>query len=419
MRRFIIALALFSVCAGFKSKEIDRKKIERDLEIAKDILVTLMKSGSDQFFGRSSIKADYIEGYGVVFTIPEHLVYFHSAHGSMMILPEIPTIPELDIDVDVSPQVEIYLDPDNNEIREEIKEERERVREQIIISERKALKTREKARNSFSEENDVSRFHSGENSFEEIDWKDIMITFMTDYADLIGQLESDERIVIQQKAPNVNFIYVWDDDAGVKKDGESPGSISAEVLRKDVSAFKSGKISKETFVDRIKIEEVKPMKKIPDLEMFASIFNRYYSRDLTETFYSNGKPRYEKLENYGAIFHIKAVSPSYYKVKSRRSENWGEEEEVSAEDEKSRYTQFKEDLKDFVLDYGRTIRSLEKDEKVVLDIDLKSCRSCDLPKGLKVTVDCATLNNYDLQKLTKEKAKSLIEIKESLEEQNN
>ena len=78
MKKLIILLSL-PVFLGFKTgQEIDQKKMNRDLEIAKNILATLIKTGSDSFFGGESIDASYIKDYGVVFTIPEHLVYFHT-----------------------------------------------------------------------------------------------------------------------------------------------------------------------------------------------------------------------------------------------------------------------------------------------------------------------------------------------------
>ena len=90
----ILLILIIPVFMGFKAgNDIDETKMNRDLEIAKNILATLVKSGSHSFFSGESIDASYIKGYGVVFTIPEHFVYFHS--NGFMAIPELPPIPDI------------------------------------------------------------------------------------------------------------------------------------------------------------------------------------------------------------------------------------------------------------------------------------------------------------------------------------
>ena len=53
----IIILLIVPLFFGFRTgQEIDEKKMNRDLEIAKNILATLIKSGSDSFYGSTSIE---------------------------------------------------------------------------------------------------------------------------------------------------------------------------------------------------------------------------------------------------------------------------------------------------------------------------------------------------------------------------
>ena len=429
MKKYII-LCVLPVFFGFKTgREIDEKKMNRDLEISKNILATLIKSGSDLFLGGESIEASYIQDYGVVFTIPEHLVYFHSKNIEVIAIPDMPPMPDLDIgfygDFDLSEDIneeqikkqKIIIKEHEKEVKKH-REELEKSREEM----EKAREDMERAREEAVVElrNDgVYRIKTGPGQEDEIDWEEIMVTFMTDYADLIGQLQPDERIVIKQKSPYTDHMLIWNGKRSNNEPEEkAPANISAMVRRKDVSEYKAGKINKDTFVSRIEITKKEPNKKIADLEMFANIFDRYYSSDLTETFYSQGVPSYELLEGFGVIFQIKAASHrGTYRIKQRSagSNTWSAvtPEQVS-DDLKNLYAKFKEDLKAFMLDYGRTIRSLKDDDTISLKIKLSSCRDCKIPKSMEVSTKMSVLKQYDQQKLSRDKALARIEIKEKI-----
>jgi len=431
MKKLIILL-IIPVFFGFKTgDEFDEKRMNRDLEIAKNILATLIKSGSDSWFGGTSIEASYIKDYGVVFSIPEHLVYFHNG-GSVIAIPEIAPIPDVDIDfyadydfsdeelskAEFKKQKEI-MKKKEKEFKKQEKEIQEQMQEMEEVRE-DMIKAREEAQLALVEEKELQRIYVGAGGDSEIDWEEIMITFMTDYSDLIGQLQPNEKIVIKQKSPYNNFVFAWAGDDSVESDEREIGSISAEVLRKDVSAYKSGKIKKNDFVGRIEIKKSEPQKKVADLEMFANIFDRFYSHDLTETFYSQGKPRYEVLDGFGAVFHIKTASANSRSIERVRWRSSGVEAytiQPKSDEEKSTdeelYLKFKEDIKAFMLDYGRTIRSLGENEKVLLDIKINSCRECNIPTAIEVSTKMSVLKQYDQQKISRDKAMNQIEIKEN------
>ncbi len=401
---------------GFKSgQEIDEKKMNRDLEIAKNILATLIKEDTESFFGGNVIEASYIKGYGVTFTIPEHLVYFHGGFTEI-VLPEIsmPQIPEVAPDVDVDEGSSRDRKRDQRKAEQDFRDAEQELR----AAERETRIARheiERARqNGWSELADVNDFYMHTEQNEDIEWEQIMITFLADYADLIGQLQPNDRIKVTQKTPKNYYVFVWGGYGNGTEIQNEKSGISTEVLKKDVNAFKIGKIDRKEFEKRISIKMKTPQKKVPDLEMFASIFGRYYSRDLSESYYTEGNPKYEVLEGFGVVFHTRASSRRgtftihsnslFNSKKTETKSGWGDDDEL--------YSVFKKDVKDFLLDYGRTIRSLGDDDKVILEIKFHGCRNCEIPKTLKVSTKMSTLRKYDQQKITREKAASAIEIKE-------
>ena len=117
----IAILLMISIIFGFKSsQQIDENKMNRDLEIAKNILATLIKTDSHSRFGGSAIEASYIKDYGVIFSIPEQMVYFHTGPNTLIRIPEPPPYPDFDMNFDFDIDEEITAE-DKKEIEKEVK----------------------------------------------------------------------------------------------------------------------------------------------------------------------------------------------------------------------------------------------------------------------------------------------------------
>ncbi len=89
--------------------------------------------------------------------------------------------------------------------------------------------------------------------------------------------------------------------------------FSAEIKKSDLNAFKTGKISKEEALNKIKITT--PDVEIPveqDIELLASIFDRLYRPDLSKTFFIAGKAEYDYIPDFGVIYHMNLVSSNLF-----------------------------------------------------------------------------------------------------------
>ena len=78
---------------------------------------------------------------------------------------------------------------------------------------------------------------------------------------------------------------------------------------------------------------------------------------------------------------------------------------------KELYPVFEKDIKESMLDYGRTLKSLKDDELLVLNIKLTQCESCGIPSTLELSVKNSVLKDFSSGKLTKEAAISKIAVK--------
>ena len=413
----IAVLLIISVLFGFKSgQQIDEKKMNRDLEIAKNILETLIKTDSHSRFSGSTIDASYIKDYGVIFSIPEQMVYFHAGPNTIVRIPEPPPYPDFDMNFDFDMNIDIDEEI-TVEDRKEIEKEAKRAKKEFEKEKKEMEKSKIEVEAALAEAEELHEIYVSSGKSNEIDWEEIMITFLADYADLIGQLKPDEKIVINQNSPYDEMIIIWSGSGASEPDMDGKIGLSVEVFSKDVKAYKAGKINRKEFEKRVVVKKKEPQKKVADLEMFASIFDRYYSRDLSETFYAEGKSRYEVLEGFGAVFHIKVSSDShggglYFYGTGNSWQTDIRTDKTNEDDDTKLYPKFKEDIKSFMLDYGRTIRSLNDDDKVILEILINSCRGCQIPKSLKVSSEISVLKQYDQQKISREKAMAAIEIKE-------
>ena len=322
----ITAFTLLSVAVF--AQNIDMERMNRDLEVAKDILHSLVGQNEGYVMWGRNIEASYLEDYGVIFTLPNNYVYSYGATGRAVIV-------------------------DTDRRRERESEGRSSTEAEVV-------------------QEGLSRTRSS------------VETFLVDYATIIGQLDSDDRIMVHAKERDDVYISVFGEGESwsVREDGEH--NFSAEIQAGVISDYKQGKISREQAIAKIEFKESEPKEKEQDLELFASIVKRLYSPDLSKTFFTSNTPNYERLEGFGVIFYMKTYS-SYENDDLYRMPTLGRDD-VSSEERKKTieelYPQFEQDLKATVIEYGRTISSLQEDDVIMLKVVSTRCDQCSIPKSM-------------------------------------
>lgn len=324
-------------------------------------------------------------------------------------------------------QAKDELDNDELEDRLERIERRERSKDE------RAKREAERARRI--EERAVSRIHvapdvdvhisddddgifyvgTGSNAVDPEVWTEVFQnvakTFFADYADLIGQLKNDEKIMLLSKNRTMSY-------GGLKwSSGKERPKLTAEVSRSNISNYKSGKLSKDKFIDTIKFTETEgKAEKKADLELLSTIFQRMYKADLATTYYTSSGIRYEYLENVGAIFRMRVYSSissgrdSYRLVTQNKSGLTKEERDQAVN---GMYPQFEQELKSNILDYGKTVKSLKGDESLRFEVRLTECRGCEMPQKLEVSVKQSVLADYNAGKINRDSALKQMTVKKS------
>lgn len=433
--------------------------MNRDLEIAKNVLATMLKGESDSWYGSNSINASYVQGYGVIFTIPKHYSMIHVRPPRAVVAPRVRVRTGVSDDgtIIIKEDIKAYAEEAEKLAKKQeelMKKQEELAKQQEELSEAEKEELEEAmAELEFNAQNIAEiakeaeaqallwRSEYSENleaSMEKTE--QAIVTFLADYADLIGQLKSTDNILVKQDSPFEEEIFVLgiDESEDVWVDAESDEDLdesgstgiysgknkgsgfSAEVSKKVITDYKTGKIDFDTFREKVNIKRAAPERKSADLDMFANIFKQYYSPKMSTTFFTERTPDYEILDNFGVIYTINTYSSyvdgRYYSMPVLDKEKVSSEERKAAIEEL--YPKFETELKSFIIDYGRTIRSLENDDIVLLKIKMTKCEDCTIPKSVDVSVKISTLKLFDQQKISREKALASIEIKKNFKSSN-
>ncbi len=459
MKRLTIIL-LILISGSAIAQNIDEEKMNRDLEIAKNVLATILKGDTERHWGSGSISGSYVQGYGVIFSIPKHYSMIHVRPPRAVVAPRVR------VRTDVSDDGTIIIKEDIKAYAEEA-EKLAKKQEELMKKQEELAKQQEELSETEKEELEEAMAELEFNAQEIAEiakeaeqqallWQaeysenleasmekteQAVITFLADYADLIGQLKPTDNILVKQDSPYDQDILIYgfgegddvwvdadidvdadDTDAtGIYSGGRKKGSgFSAEVSKKVVTDYKTGKIDFDTFKEKVNIKRAAPERKSADLDMFASIFKQYYSPKMSTTFFTERTPNYEILDNFGVIYSISTYSSyvdgRYYSMPVLDRKKVSSEERKEAIEEL--YPKFESDIKSFIIDYGRTIRSLQEDDMLLLKIKMTKCEDCSIPKTIDVSVKMNVLKQFDQQKIPREKALASIEIKKNFKSSN-
>ncbi len=397
MKRMIGVVALLGSLMATGQTKINEQRMQQDIEVAENILGTLMRQqlGRRNFFP-VEVNGNYVAGYGVTFRLPQ------GGPFNMMMLK---SMDEPNI-VNISGSDGSYSYSFSNKSKSEEKVE-------CVGCEREKAEI-EKERTLQRVKSPRAMKISGDSVSATLEKRLIEVAknFLTDYGDVISQLKPDERIVITNRSEEFggDFNFRWPGS------GESRRRlISAEAKRDDIAQLKQGKITRDQFMSRLKIVNTEASEKLdPDLEVLSSMFSRLYREDLSKTYYSQGEVTYERLKDFGVIYYMRVYSGI-----QGDDERWAMPtiamSNVSTPERdkkvKELYPKFESELKENLIEYGRTLRSLNDSEQLVFNVKLTKCTGCGIPTSIELSVNSLVLKDYSSGKATKEASISKVNVK--------
>lgn len=369
----IIALSMQSHIAP--AQKIDEDRMKRDIEVGENVLATLIKQEMNQqrtFFGLD-VKGSYQPGYGVTFRLPgESSMPFIISIGADNMMPPTPVIAD--------GNGYRYTYRTNGADVEDRREETDAYKLADKSRDRKRLGA-DSIRNAYN-----ARMIKAAQDF------------ILDYGDFISQLTPNEKIVVTNQGDRQLFYF----NAGKRT------RISVEGTMSDIAALKQGKLSREQALKKLTLVNTESVEvKEPDMEMLSSIFSRLYRHDLSKTYFTEGNVYYERLKDYGSIFYMQMVSSIESGFDKFTIPTLGLEDlDQKARDKKvaELYPAFERDMKENILEYGRSLKSLKDDEVLVFNVAMTRCTDCGIPSSLELSIKSSALKEFASGKLDKSSA---------------
>lgn len=389
---FIFMLVLIAGLqpAAAQQSNIDNNRMNRDINIMENVLREMFKtrwsvrgntvsvSSGDFFMGQDyDIHGTYLPGYGIIFTIPggpPGFVTFSDAQGK-----------------------------------------------------------------SYS-----YTFQYGDNKHgEEVNSETItnkIAEFLRDYGSTIGQLGDNDKVMVIYKAnsPNQNG-WPFQDAESEKSDRQKLSTISVLAKKSDLEAYRSGKIGEDTFRKRLDISRAEAHEKnLMDLKVMAKILETAFKDADEKSFRVSGSVDYLKLDNFGALFSFDArysngnlflekLAPSadseakmvqiFAAEKKARQGKKNEDQSLDKKEAERKqktvkaYKDFVNQLKEYLVDYGRTLKSVDSDQRILVSVNFSS-RYEEVPERVDIQIRKSTLDAMDRGKLNRDQAISKIQLRE-------
>jgi signal peptidase I len=417
---FLVSGAIVLGTQTLNAQSADEARMNRDIEITENILSTLIKQEfTNRNFFPIDVRGSYRSGYGVTFTIPADMMMpvMAGSNADVVILDGTPG----------SYSYSFSTTPDGEEKRLYEKQtfekqaEKEKMKAENETKAKSAQKGEENPDNSEwagnAEEWRVAKVpgvrvrSKGQNRDSLLAVSNAKIiqaakNFLADYGDLISQLKADEKIIITNQGDNHRWYYGPNAKRSI---------VRVEGSKGDLVQYRQGKITRDQLLSKIKVTNTESTGKMePDLELLTSIFNRLYSSDLSSTFFLSGNSYYERLNDYGAIIYMQVYS----------SNQTGEglfnmptvdlrDLDQAARDKKAKelYPAFENELKENILEYGRTVKSLMDNEQLVFNVTITKCKGCGIPADIEVAVPSSVLKDYNLGKVEKNSALTKVMVR--------
>jgi hypothetical protein len=388
------------------AQKVDEQRMQRDMAVAENVLSTLIKQQFDQqrMFFPLEVTANYQPGYGVTFYLPADFTTpinfaiggdgFGSNNFMIWSGPE-PTEPA---DAPEPPEPSVYINSSAD--RDQYDQAREeRGRQQSANTIKLAGKTKKGKKVDMDSVRDAYNLKVIEAAK----------MFLVDYGDMITQLQPDEKIIVANQGDQP---HVW---VGQYFNTPQRTHLSVEVTKSDLTAYKQGKLNHDQVMAKVKVVNTESMEAVePDFELLSSIFNRLYRADLSKTYFMEDNIYYERLKDYGVVYYLQMYSGVEIDYQRYAMPTLGLEDiDLATRNKKvaELYPTFEKEMKENILDYGRTLKSLKDNEQLIFQIKLTRCAGCGIPTTLECSVKGNVLKEFNAGKLDKNAALGKITVK--------
>jgi hypothetical protein len=185
----------------------------------------------------------------------------------------------------------------------------------------------------------------------------------------------------------------------------------------DIKDFQSGKIDREALKNKISIntEESKPIGE--DVVLFANVIHSLYPQaPNTGTFFSTAPPVVESMPFQNLTLNWRVYSSQPMGDNRFQMVTFDTEGKTFTLAQRNatlekHYPEFIAKLKENMIDYGRTLRSLEAEQSLRMKLELTNC-DCKMPSAVSLEMKIKDLMEYSKGTLSRADALKRITVKE-------
>lgn len=386
-----IGLLITMISSVSLAQGMDENQMDQDIEVMESILSQMFFQNNRNNSGWNQVSGNYLPGFGLVFKIPRSKNYFLGSENLARI--------------------------------------------NTILSESYTQSAFDK--NVFAKDK-IDSIHKAEDNH----FKETVKSFFTGYGDLISQLDANDNILVIYGSdihgqPNyaVNpFIRRRLKNEGVEE--IKPASkVTAQVDFEDILSYKKANTTEKQFVKNIRFSE-KSLNEAVDQEfiILSGIFEKLYSHRAGS--FGHDRPiGFERIDGLGVIYEMSlrlsllvgstgvsafSIASGIKEVGDRKDraniytipEKYNEKMDAYKKQREKAYLELKLKLKQDLIRYGKTLKSLQADEILMMATKMSDCLSCDQPEKLNLIVKGSVLKDYNQQKITLEQAVESITEKE-------
>jgi hypothetical protein len=427
--KFLLSGAIVLGAQLSEAQTADDERMSRDIAVAENALSTLIKQEfSKRSFFPVEVNGSYRSGYGVTFMVPTDMLIptvWGAGRTDMMILDGRPGV--YSYSYSTAPEPQEYLEEEMAVQEKELAEKKRELskidKNRTAIGKKSAEMDQARAEIELRDTRErqkierpqgvraprVAKVSLDTDSLQKASSEKIILAaknFIADYGDMISLLKPEEKIVITNKTQNSHWFH---------RVNEQRSLISVEATKGDLIQFRQGKITRDQMLAKIQVTNTESTGKVEqDLELLVSMFGRLYRNDLSRTFFVESEPYYERLNDFGAIVYMQVYSSNQMEEDKWLMPTLGLKNITGAERDKKvkeLYPMFENDLKENMLDYGRTVKSLKDGERLVFNVILTKCKTCGIPSDIEVSVPNSVLKDYSAGKIDKNAALNKITVK--------
>ncbi len=354
--KYFILLIMFCLTCHFSTAQVDQNKMDKDLEVIENVLGAFLNK-NHRFTPKSEdIRARYLSNYGVVIGLPNNGF----------------TLRALKLATEDDPE--------------------------------KGEKMKKKSGNFSFYGSDM------------MDSEERLKEFLADYGPVIRQLKSSDNIKIKTDARSKYDVSGHGGVIAWNSNEFGHQGISVEVSKSDLNLFEDDEITREELYDKMVVKDISDeYKDEPDLSIFASLLQRIWDVKLSESYYMNRVPKYERFENAGVTYYLKYYSSMVHDENDYSLPTLGKKN-ISA-DERNKivedlYPKFVDAFKESILDYGHVLKSIEPSETITFHISLTSCEGCDMPAVIEIEAKKSVIDDYRKEKIGLDQALSAFSVKD-------